>query len=204
MREKNRRGEGHHLESDLVAAAARLLAAPSAPQTPSLRAVAREAGVSPSAVYLHFDSQAGLARAVVAAEFDRLRTALQGSEDPSATPIDRLVTMGKTYAEWAQSNPGAYQLLFDTPDVSPPEGEQWSPGLDLLHGAAARLERLREDQGDALRFAGLLWSSWHGLIALRRAKTGAPWNTSLDEDVAVLTRAIAGQYQRGAEAEALA
>lgn len=63
----NVRGAGENLRNDLVVAATDLLTTAQDVPCPSLRSVAREVGVAPSAVYLHFSSQADLVLAVVTA-----------------------------------------------------------------------------------------------------------------------------------------
>ena len=192
MREKSRRGDGHILEQQLIDAATKLLVESQGFQPPSLRAVARECGVSPSAIYLHFSSQAELTRRVVVEQFDALRRALVQTDDPSQTADQRLTALGTAYTRWAVENEGAYQLLFDTPDVDPPAGVTWAPGLDLLGLPIQLFEELGNDEQQATRLATTLWSSWHGLISLRRNSPAAPWTHSLEDDASYLASKLIG------------
>ena len=61
-RQRNARGEGERLRIELLEAAADLMATHGDIESISLRAVAREAGVSATAVYRHFDDHHDLLR----------------------------------------------------------------------------------------------------------------------------------------------
>src|SRR5215468_2127248 len=80
-RAPNRRGEGDLLREQLIEAASRLLAAPVVEEPLSLRAVAREVGVVPQSVYLHFADRTQLVRAVIERRFGELTRATQAAED---------------------------------------------------------------------------------------------------------------------------
>ena len=82
-RQRNPRGQGERLRDDIIEAASRLLADPASPPL-TLRAVAREAGVAATSVYLHFDDIASLVLAVSARRFGelvRLQDAAVGAEE---------------------------------------------------------------------------------------------------------------------------
>src|SRR6516225_1232639 len=80
-RAPNRRGEGDLLREQLLEAASRLLAAPVVEEPLSLRAVAREVGVVPQSVYLHFADKTQLVHAVIERRFSELTRAMQAAED---------------------------------------------------------------------------------------------------------------------------
>ena len=65
-RQRYARGEGDKLRTDLIDAATDLMATHGSIDGISLRAVARRAGVSPTAVYRHFDDHLDLLRESVA------------------------------------------------------------------------------------------------------------------------------------------
>ena len=70
-RQRNPRGQGERLRDDIIEAASALMANPAAPPL-TLRAVAREAGVAATSVYLHFDSIESLVLAVADRRFGEL------------------------------------------------------------------------------------------------------------------------------------
>jgi AcrR family transcriptional regulator len=182
-RTPHQRGDGERLRDELIQAASALLLAARPSAAPSLRAIARECGVAPSAVYRHFPSQEALLRAVVEVHFDHLRSALDAVEEADAEPGARVRAMARTYVGWALEHPGAYQLLFERPDPEGPPGT--GPGLDLLDRLARALPG-EHSAGRALR----LWSAVHGVASLRIHKPRAPWVTTPDGDVDAVVAAL--------------
>ncbi|MGV9662356.1 TetR/AcrR family transcriptional regulator [Nocardia niigatensis] len=187
-RQRRTRGEGERLRAELVAAAIDLLLEPQPLPAPSLRAIARACGVAPSAVYMHFASQDALNYAVIAALFGRLRADLDAADPAGATPAERLDALLGAYLTWAESHPGAYQLLFERPDPLDTEGE--GPGLDLLD----RLARLLPETDPRTRRAAALriWCAVHGVASLRIHKPSAPWADTARADARALIASIAG------------
>jgi AcrR family transcriptional regulator len=81
----------------------------------SLRAVARRAGVSPTAPYRHFADRAALDSAVAIGGFEELREQLgQALEetDPVASYVDVLATLGVAYVRFALRHPALFRLMF--------------------------------------------------------------------------------------------
>jgi AcrR family transcriptional regulator len=182
------RGSGEQLRDQLVAAATGLLLTPQASAAPSLRAIARECGVAPSAVYLHFASQDDLMAAVIEAQFGRLRHALACAREEAPHPAGRLTALGRAYYLWGAANPGAYQLLFERPD--PVLSADAGPGLDLLDLAAAEFEALGHSARRAKLRSFALWSGLHGLTSLRIHKPAAPWPQEPLADLSALVESL--------------
>ncbi|MFT4088704.1 MAG: TetR/AcrR family transcriptional regulator [Gordonia sp. (in: high G+C Gram-positive bacteria)] len=183
------RGDGDRLRAELVDAAISLLLDPEASGTPSLRAIARACDVAPSAVYMHFPSQAELMYAVTDQLFSRLRDALDASDLPDGSADQRLTAMIDAYLAWADGHPGAYRLLFERPD--PPPGAGAGPGLDLLTRVRDTLTGVAPDARDAL--AMQIWSVLHGVASLRLHKPDAPWRTTGRDDVHAVVDALLGR-----------
>ena len=106
----------HHgsLRETLVDLAQLQLAAEGADSI-SLRALAREAGVSEGAPYRHFKTKTCLFAAMAYRGFTDLRASLL--ETTAEHPADvekRFVALGVTYIRWATKNPAMYQLFFDS------------------------------------------------------------------------------------------
>lgn len=188
-RAPNARGAGDQLRTELVAAASELLTTAQPISLPSLRAVARACGVSPSAVYLHFDSRLALVRAVVDAHLASLRERVLGHPH-DATPRGRIIAVGQGYAAWALEHPGAYQLIFET---APQAGvvSQQDPASALVRVTADLLAEARGGKAEgSLEDALILWASAHGLVLLRIHKPHLHWPRSLDDDVVRLVDAL--------------
>lgn len=189
-REANRRGEGDQLRDELIRAATYLLVSPQQVAVPSLRAIAREVGVSPSGVYLQFASQDDLIAAVIAAQYDELRGALVGADRADAPPLQRLLAMARAYVTWGIEHPGGYQLLFESADSLPGGPRSVAAGDALMDGVAALVrahERSRPAQARAS--AMRIWISLHGLVSLRIHKPHASWATTAERDAVALVQA---------------
>ncbi|MBW8811997.1 MAG: TetR/AcrR family transcriptional regulator [Caulobacterales bacterium] len=103
----------HHgdLRRALVDAARRLLEA-EGPSALSLRAVAREAGVSPAAPYHHFKDKAELLDAVAQEGWEILG---QQMSDAKAADqgLHQLTALGIAYVCFARDNPALYRVMYD-------------------------------------------------------------------------------------------
>ncbi|WP_156253179.1 TetR/AcrR family transcriptional regulator [Pseudactinotalea terrae] len=122
----------HHgdLRAQLLTAAAGEVAR-GGPDSVSLRALAREAGVTHGAPAHHFGDRRGLFTALAAQGFGLLADALADSvqaRDFARTAVD--------YVAFAVANPGHYAVMFRA---------------DLLDGADAELQQEETRAGDMLR-----------------------------------------------------
>src|ERR1041384_5256402 len=99
----------HHgdLGRALVDAARRLLEA-EGPSALSLRAVAREAGVSPAAPYHHFKDKAELLDAVAQEGWDILQVKMKEAKN-NDTGVHQLTSIGLAYVCFARDNPALYR-----------------------------------------------------------------------------------------------
>lgn len=103
----------HHgdLRRALVDAARRLLEA-EGPSALSLRAVAREAGVSPAAPYHHFKDKAELLDAVAHEGWEILGAQMTEAKTTTAG-IHQLTALGIAYVCFARDNPALYRVMYD-------------------------------------------------------------------------------------------
>lgn len=111
----------HHgnLAEALVAAGLDI-AAEGGPEALSLREAARRAGVSPTAVYRHFDDRTALVLAVKNVVLTRLAAAMQEAlakplprrMDPAARAHEHLIRIGAAYVDFAVAHPGEYRVIF--------------------------------------------------------------------------------------------
>lgn len=157
----------HHgdLRRALVDAARRLLET-EGPAAMSLRAVAREAGVSPAAPYHHFKDKSELMGAIATEGWALLTDAMD--EARAANPDDLLARV-TTYIAFARSRPALYRVMFDAArenDTLPFESvaHEGSP----YAGARAEFLEARQDMSETdLELAILAaWSSSHGLAEM--------------------------------------
>jgi AcrR family transcriptional regulator len=105
----------HHgdLRRALIDAARRLLES-EGPTALSLRAVAREAGVSPAAPYHHFKDKGELLGAVAHEGWDMLNEQMAEARRAATSIQDKLTNLGVAYVRFAQNNPALYRVMYDS------------------------------------------------------------------------------------------
>lgn len=105
----------HHgdLRRALVEAARRILEE-EGPNALSLRAVAREAGVSPAAPYHHFKDKAELLRAVADEGWLMLDAAMAKAKAEAPSIREAMNALGVAYVCFARENPALYRVMYDT------------------------------------------------------------------------------------------
>jgi AcrR family transcriptional regulator len=187
-RTPNRRGEGARLREELITAASELLAGLASEEALSLRAVARQAGVAPQSVYLHFSDRKALLTAVYEARFADLTATLAAAVEHTeqsrlsgrAKAYGRLRGLCRAYCQYAQSHPGHYRVLFGTAGTP-----GWEPrSLAGMRPLQILDDAVRDYQSDPvpaqvpLRASPAtlcLWAALHGLVTLRRDRPSFPW-----------------------------
>lgn len=115
----------HHgdLRRALVDAARRILEN-EGPSALSLRAVAREAGVSPAAPYHHFKDKGELLDAVAHEGWDMLGDCMREGRDRARDVRQVMTEIGVSYVQFAQRHPALYRVMYDASrdKVALPEG----------------------------------------------------------------------------------
>lgn len=156
------KGSYHHgdLRAALLTTAMRML---ENGETFSLRAIARNAGVSPTAPYRHFPDRDALEAALAVQGFSDLKHDLTAGRDLPASIAD-LAEFGVTYVDFAMRRPALFRLMFGNPcDDADDERVKAADALhELLGQALANVAP--ESDTTALACAG--WSLAHGLAFL--------------------------------------
>ena len=176
------RGQGARLRDDIIEAASRLLASPGAPPL-TLRAVAREAGVAATSVYLHFADIESLILAVAERGFGELvrlqDEARDEARDEDSDPGRQARAGCLAYCEFGLAHPGHYQVMFanplPVPADTPPDG---FPGIEAfrnLIGSVAGCIGADPSGGRAFFTAQLIWQQLHGIVSLRISRPRFPW-----------------------------
>ncbi|WP_422935285.1 TetR/AcrR family transcriptional regulator [Sinomonas sp. P47F7] len=181
------------LMEEIKAAARRRLATDGA--NLSLRAVARDLGMVPSALYRYFPSRDELLTALIVEGYGAMAEAAQRAEAKvSRTDLrGRWLATGHAVRDWALAHPAEYGLLYGTPvpgyaapqDTVGPASSvifiltgiaasatpaEEPPGTPLPEGVRADLRRLIDQQGGGIG-EGLLervfagWTHLYGLVS---------------------------------------
>jgi AcrR family transcriptional regulator len=82
----------------------------------SLRQLAREVGVSATAVYRHFPDKQALMQALANAGIEQLGRFQQQAAADSAGSADAFAATGRAYVRWALANPALFRLTFSQCD----------------------------------------------------------------------------------------
>jgi len=156
----------HHgdLRAALITAAVESL---EAGETFSLRAVARRAGVSPTAPYRHFADRDALEAAVAVEGFTDLGEDLRRAAETlpeGASAVDEITALGTAYVSFALRRPAVFRLMFGNAcDDADSERVRASRTLHaVLEQAVARLF----PAADPASLSTALWSLAHGLAFL--------------------------------------
>jgi len=198
-RQRNPRGQGERLRDDIIDAASRLLADPAAPPL-TLRAVAREAGVAATSVYLHFADIQALILAVAERRFSELVRLQEAARDGSADLCQQLRAGCLAYCEFGLAHQGQYQVMFASPLPMPADMplEQF-PGLvpfrRLIDGVAACIGAEPTDE-QAFFTALLIWQQLHGIVSLRISRPRFPWPPLAETVAEAVDRLLAGARRR--------
>jgi AcrR family transcriptional regulator len=187
-RKRNPRGRGDRLRVDLLDAAAELMAEKGDVDAISLRAVAARAGVSPTAVYRHFDDHLDLLRAAVVHCWSGFDDAMTAAESDALDPYERFDAMGRAYVEFAMTEPGKYHVLFSNKiDVDMGGRSVGETTFERLVGAVDAILTDRSDARDA-RFVAVQVHTWiHGIVDLIGRHQNLDWPSvdALVDDLAV-------------------
>ena len=174
----------HHgdLQRALVEAAQRILDRDGL-QALSLRAVAREAGVSPAAPYHHFKDKAELLDAVGAEAFHALAAAMREARE--AEPDDALTAMGVAYVVFARENPPRYRVMWDCSrdkDAMPHEKEAGGEptAYDMVRNELIRSGAVAADDELGAEIATCaMWTAVHGLAEMANFSNFDPLKEAL-------------------------
>jgi AcrR family transcriptional regulator len=139
----------------------------------TLRAVAREAGVSHAAPTHHFGDLTGLVSELAAIGFRQFNAAMGAACSPDMPYPARGMARAKAYVAYAQAHPGMYGLMFRTErlDYSRPSlheaAEASFAGLAQAI-AASRQEQIEEESLTLEQAAAIAraWSLVHGFTML--------------------------------------
>ncbi len=175
-RERNARGEGARLRGDLLDAAAQLMAEHGSIEGISLRAVARRAGVSPTAVYRHFDDHLELLSAAVTYCWTNFRAALATSLEPGADTFSNFGNMGRAYVDFALDHPGQYRVMFS--NRVRPVGDDDSVGASAFQMLVDQVDEILRERGDDrdATFVAVQAHTWiHGIVDLIGTHPGDAW-----------------------------
>lgn len=139
----------------------------------TLRAVAREAGVSHAAPTHHFGDLTGLLSELAAVGFRNFNAALNAAGATGATPAESALARARAYLAYARAQPGMYQLMFRTErlDMNRPALKEASNVsfaslarvIGVVHAGDVATDALSMEQATQI---ARTWSLAHGFAML--------------------------------------
>ena len=136
------------------------------------RELAHDAGCAVGAIYNVFGDLNDLVMAVNGRTFKRLGTHVMDSVDanPSAQPVQVLITMAHAYLDFAMTNTNAWRTLFDLEMSTDQDVPDWYMSeLEQLLGLIAKplMQNFPEmSREDVMLMTRGLFSSIHGIVLL--------------------------------------
>jgi AcrR family transcriptional regulator len=164
----------HHgdLRDALLKAAEKILERDGLPGL-TLRAVAREAGVSHAAPAHHFGDLTGLVSELAAIGFRQFNAAMRAAGEIGTTPTEKGRARATAYVDYARAHPGMYTLMFRAERLDmkrPALDEAAEAAFASLVGAvgADRKETIAEQTLTLDQAADIVraWSLVHGFTSL--------------------------------------
>jgi AcrR family transcriptional regulator len=147
----------------------------------SIRAVTSRAGVSPTALYMHFADKDELVTEIKHRCFTALRDWVAEAGAEADDPRARLLAMGQAYLSFARERAGWYAVCFQT-RFGPQAEESLPPDRDTedadalvfldLMDAVAAVHDAPEDE--VYEISTILWTALHGRASLMQAMPACP------------------------------
>ncbi len=167
----------HHgkVKESLVSEAVKLIEADAVEEI-SLRRLAREVGVTPSAVYNHFTDKNALMIAIKIRLYEDFNRFFDRRCQESDQPERDLTDMCIAYYQFAQKHPSRFRFLFQSAlpmDWSSPElvrvaCRSIARARRLVHGIFKKYE-LESDEQTVVNTSLLVWSQLHGIVTLKES-----------------------------------
>jgi AcrR family transcriptional regulator len=167
--------------------ASRRLFAENGYEAVTLRSIAEAIEYSPRTIYLHFKDKEDLLRQLCLQDF-RVFGESMARNLAVQDPIQRLLNLGQSYAEFAITHPNHYALMFMSPPAVPPQeetpcgaGDPEADAYALLVGSvqeAIARGLFKPEFQDPDLVAQMLWAGTHGIVSQHLTRTGegyVPW-----------------------------
>lgn len=167
------RKQGYHhgnLRQALVEAALRLITE-KGPAGFTLAEAAKDAGVTPAAVYRHFQGRKELITEAALQGHAIFREAMEAAFNSKSAPLAAFEATGRAYLRFAQSYPGHYMAMFESglsANAHPDLARASERSRAILERAAEALSaQLPADRRPpASMFTAHIWAMSHGVVEL--------------------------------------
>jgi AcrR family transcriptional regulator len=129
----------------------------------SLRAVARQAGVSPAAPYRHYANREALISAVAAVGYRELAEHLAAVHPEPANPDD-LAAVAVAYVQFALQRPAIFRVMFGEP--CDPDSNDRVAAVNAISAYVEAIVQRCFPKADPEALSTAIWALVHGLAFL--------------------------------------
>jgi AcrR family transcriptional regulator len=180
------RGFGQERRDEILTAAKQLFANEGFARV-TTRALAEQAGLSQTGLYLYFPTKEDILRAISDETHDALTAAFDAAVAEAQTPRQALRRLLRAYIDFGLAHPAEYQLTFAVgPDALAPINKDFSRHFEEQEPGARNFLRFRhhlaalmsaEELGglDPTVAAQILWFIGHGTVSLLISRSHFPW-----------------------------
>jgi AcrR family transcriptional regulator len=153
----------------------------------SLRAIARNIGVSATALYRHYPDKKALLSAIAAEGLARLGVAQTAAMRNAGDGMEGFAAAGRAYVRFALAHPAVFRLVMSSEGTTLPEKGD-TTAMQLLKSSVAALSPEKNEQAHAVSVLRA-WSMVHGLAMLMLDKR-------VDPDDAIIDAMLSADYVR--------
>jgi len=168
----------------LIIDAARELFVSKGVEAVSMREIAKKIGYSATSIYSHFTDKEAVLRAICDTDFLALANALN-SIMQIPDPVERMIVLGRGYADFALKYPNHYRLMFMNPVVARVHKDACAGENNAEQNAYLQLKIVVQDVYEAGQFRAELtdvdliaqttWAGIHGVCSLQIAMSQDAW-----------------------------
>lgn len=180
------KGAGQERRGEILAAAKALFMSEGFAKV-TTRAIAKQAGLSQTGIYLYFPTKEDILRAIGEATHEALAAALDRAVAMPGTPREVFRRLIHGYVAFGLSHPAEYHLTFTVgPDALAPIGKDFSKAIEQQDAGARSFLRFRDHLArlapkgvlgdlDPMLAAQMLWLVGHGAVSLLTTRSHFPW-----------------------------
>ncbi|MHB8068970.1 MAG: TetR/AcrR family transcriptional regulator [Desulfobaccales bacterium] len=195
----NRREASKQETRQLILQAARLLFAQKGPEDCTIRDIAKQAGVSPASVVVHFQSKTALLEEALHRDIDQTLSALLASMPPELSLLERLLHLATGFFRLYDTNRNLYRALirhtiFESASETPHMTRLTARYIQILGGLVEeeKTRGLIKPEVDSQVASGAIFSLYLGALILLFREPAM--SVAM---VAEVLAAMTGQYLQG-------
>lgn len=139
----------------------------------TIRAIAKEVGMSAMSLYTYFENKADIVTYLQIQAVDELAAELGSATAGAATPEQVVASLGQAYIAFAEEKADEFKLAFrsEEEDGSMPKAvrDSLEAALAPLRDAVSATVKEARSPEEVSRVVSGIWSGWHGYALLKQS-----------------------------------